>query len=304
MTAILTGRVILRRLAALRAALRRGQPPPVKLPPRGSYTPEQIAWLRREYPRQNGPEMTTAFNAHFGAARSAGAIRSVLRKHGIRSGRAGALPGTRLKLATPEQLAWLRREYPRQPQRALLAAFNARFGRQLSRDTLFKLLKRQRIRSGRSGCFSEGNVPANKGVQGWQAGGRSAATQFKPGNLSGRAAQLLAPIGTERKTADGYWRIKIAAAPYGTPGWWRNWKYKHILIWEQAHGPVPRGSVIAFRDGDTDNCTIGNLECVTRAEHAVRSKSGYYKLPLELRETGDLLVRLARARAAARRRAA
>ena len=210
-------------------------------------------------------------------------------------------PPPRRNTYTPEQLAWLRREYPRLSRRALTAAYNAKFGTEISHDSLVRLLKTQGIRSGRSGCFPKGHAPGNKGVKGWRAGGRSVATRFKPGHIGGIAAERLVPLGTDRKTADGYWRIKVAAAPYGTPGCWRNWKYKHVLTYEQAHGPVPRGSLITFRDGNRDNCALDNLECITRAEHAVRSKSGYYKLPPELRPTGALIARL-KLTAAERRR--
>lgn len=56
--------------------------------------------------------------------------------------------------------------------------------------------------------FKKGQVPANKGMKGVTYPG-CIATQFKPGNRSGRAAQNYQPIGTERISKDGYLERKI-----------------------------------------------------------------------------------------------
>lgn len=45
----------------------------------------------------------------------------------------------------------------------------------------------------------------------------------------------------------------------------------HRVRWEAAHGPVGQGGVLVFRDGDWCNCSVGNIERITRAQHALRS---------------------------------
>lgn len=38
-------------------------------------------------------------------------------------------------------------------------------------------------------------------------------------------------------------------------------------IWKQAHGAIPEGHVIAFKDYDPMNCKLDNLLCLSRADH-------------------------------------
>ena len=45
---------------------------------------------------------------------------------------------------------------------------------------------------------------------------------------------------------------------------------KHRWVWEQAHGPIPKGYNIMFRDGNRLNCSLDNLELVSRGEAARR----------------------------------
>ena len=45
-------------------------------------------------------------------------------------------------------------------------------------------------------------------------------------------------------------------------------KQKHRVVWEQAHGPIPEGYLVKFKDGNRMNCSIDNLYLVSRADHA------------------------------------
>lgn len=56
----------------------------------------------------------------------------------------------------------------------------------------------------------------------------------------------------------GYIRVTVA------PGQRR---LEHTLVWEQHHGPVPRGHHVHHRDGDKGNNAIENLELLTNSEH-------------------------------------
>lgn len=115
--------------------------------------------------------------------------------------------------------------------------------------------------------FEKGCVPWNKGRVGYQAGGRSAETHFRPGMRNGRAAKLWVPVGSYRIVADGILQQKVA----DTPGpYTLRWKPVHRLVWERAHGSVPRGHVVAFRQGrktvDPGRITLDALELVSRRE--------------------------------------
>lgn len=66
-------------------------------------------------------------------------------------------------------------------------------------------------------------------------------------------------IGTE-VTIDGYSKIKI-----GEPN---KWIFKHVQIYETHFGKLKKGLIVIFRDKNTQNFDIANLQAITRAEHA------------------------------------
>ena len=45
------------------------------------------------------------------------------------------------------------------------------------------------------------------------------------------------------------------------------WRPYHNYLWEQANGPIPKGSVVHHKDGDKAHNALENLECLTRGEH-------------------------------------
>lgn len=57
--------------------------------------------------------------------------------------------------------------------------------------------------------------------------------------------------------------------------------YKHIWIWEQKNGKVKKGYNVVFQNGDTQNCNIENLECISNAENMLRN-SPTHDYPKEL----------------------
>ena len=110
--------------------------------------------------------------------------------------------------------------------------------------------------------FVKGSEPANKGKRieefmsedGIKASSR---TRFKPGRMPHNTLA----IGTERVYADGYLWIKVNE---------RKRVQKHRYVWEQAHGKIPDGYLVAFRDGNRQNCDLSNLYLISRQESARR----------------------------------
>ena len=43
-----------------------------------------------------------------------------------------------------------------------------------------------------------------------------------------------------------------------------------VVVWEHAHGPIPHGWCLWFRDRNRRNCALTNLELITRAERCRR----------------------------------
>lgn len=109
-----------------------------------------------------------------------------------------------------------------------------------------------------------GNVPHNKGIKGWRAGGRSTETQFKPGQ---KPINTWKPIGHERIVDGGYLQRKMT----DTGDTRRDYVCVHHLIWIAANGPIPRGHIVVFRNGDKTDIRLENLELITKQENMKRN---------------------------------
>jgi hypothetical protein len=137
----------------------------------------------------------------------------------------------------------------------------------LQRALTLGLRKTQEYMAAHCHRFRPGQQPWNTGRDDFRPGGRSVETRFKPGELSGRAAQLVQPIGTLRIVAGNTLQRKVAETPGPNH---RRWRSVHELVWVEAHGPVPRGHVVVFRPGQNTTVeaeiTLDRLELVSRAE--------------------------------------
>ena len=114
--------------------------------------------------------------------------------------------------------------------------------------------------------YAKGHEPYNKGkreceFRSKEASERCATTQFKKGCQPHNAR----PVGYEhfRKQNDkGYIFIKVKEG--------EKMVMKHRWLWEQAYGPIPDDCNVVFRDGNSCNCVLSNLELVSRKEHCRR----------------------------------
>jgi hypothetical protein len=142
---------------------------------------------------------------------------------------------------------------------------------------------------GGSTRFQKGNAAWNKGTKGI-VGVQEAcrATQFKPGIRQGVAVKLYQPIGTERVSKDGYLERKTND---GLP-LQKRWRAVHLLVWEDANGPIPSGHKVSFKDGDKRNVCLDNLELLSNAEMMKRNTR--HNLPPEVNEVIQLRAVLTR----------
>lgn len=136
--------------------------------------------------------------------------------------------------------------------------------------------------------FAKGHVPANKGKkitifmspEGLE---RSKKTRFQKGNKP----KNYVPYGTKifRKDSEGryYWRIKLEGI---------GWKHLHVHLWEEHYGAVEKGKIIVFKDKNSSNCVIENLEAITRVENMRRNTIHQY--PEELKSIIKLNKKLNR----------
>jgi len=143
-----------------------------------------------------------------------------------------------------------------------LARLNRRLGRRLQKF-------------GRAYRFPPGHVPSTLGLRrpGW-APGRMRETQFQKGHQRNFTFE----IGALRLNADGIVDMKIRHAPGATA-----WRAFHRILWEDAHGPVPPGHIVRFRDGDRFNLDLDNFELIS-FENNMRRNS-IHNLPAPLKTT-------------------
>lgn len=148
-------------------------------------------------------------------------------------------------------------------------------------------LMRYNIKTGRTGRYEKGSIPANKGkVMPQWLRDKCAESWFK----KGRRPPNELPIGSRVFSKEGYLMEKVRD-DLGIRACDR-WRPVHQLLWEKERGPIPEGYVVTFLDGDITNITIENLALVSRRVHASMT---HYKLRFknaELTKAGIAMTKL------------
>jgi len=112
-----------------------------------------------------------------------------------------------------------------------------------------------------------GNVPPNKGKK--QTAYMSAesikktmATRFQkghqPSNTFKKNGIITVRHNYKRKGSNPYKYIRLGLG---------NWYPYHQHIYEKKHGKLPKGMVLRFKDGDSMNCKLTNLEVISRKKN-------------------------------------
>jgi len=119
--------------------------------------------------------------------------------------------------------------------------------------------------------FKKGHTPWNKGKKGICLGGQ--AGWFLKGHLPKNTKED--GVISIRKDSKGnfYKWIRITRA---------HWIPLHRHIWELSHGPIKRGFNIQFKDGDAMNCTLENLEIISKKQNMLRNT--YHQWPEDLQQ--------------------
>jgi hypothetical protein len=180
----------------------------------------------------------------------------------------------------PEQIAWLKANRYELNNVEIVARFNQTFGLNLITHQLTNACKSRGFKHKNTG-FTQGNKPWNTGLKG--VNGKSSTT-FKKGNHPFNTL----PVGSERITKDGYLEVKVAEP--------RKWEAKHRLVWQAVNGPIAKGDLVIFIGDNKLDCSIENLQMVTRGELAVLNRhEKYSKQSPEIRMALINLVRLEQA---------
>jgi hypothetical protein len=159
----------------------------------------------------------------------------------------------------------------------LTILFNDRFGMNISLEKMKSLMANRHINSGRTGYFPKGHEPWNYGTKGQGLTGANCGS-FEKGHTPANTR----PLYSERVSKDGHIEIKVPERNPHT-GCPTRFRHKHVWLYEQENGPVPKGHVVIFQDGDKRNFQPANLITVRRAELARLNQNGYTDAPAEIK---------------------
>lgn len=136
--------------------------------------------------------------------------------------------------------------------------------------------------------FPKGHVPANKGLRrpGWYAG-RMRETQFKKGEFPRNKDPEFYVLGALRVNTDGYIDMRTSFDPGA-----RGWTPLHRILWQDANGPIPKGHILRFKDGDKLNVCLENLLLISLADNA--RMNSIHRLPKPLVQVIQLQGQLKR----------
>jgi hypothetical protein len=90
------------------------------------------------------------------------------------------------------------------------------------------------------------------------------STQFKKGHAPKNTLYDNAVVKRRDKTGITYLYIRVSLAI---------WVPLQRYIWEQKNGPIPEGHNIVFKDRNTFNCNLDNLELVSNADLMLRNSA-------------------------------
>ena len=177
------------------------------------YTQEQVDWIGcnfAAYPTTK--TLTEAFNLQFGESRTESSVAQTAAR------RCGLKRRSRQRFSEEEN-DWLIENYSKTKAEFLTEKFCAKFGHKCKPRTII------------------GHCNIILGIQ-------SGRKNFPKGNIPWKVYD----VGRERKWNNGYTLVKISDKKTTRESKDRhdNWRFKHILIWEQHHGEVPKDHMVVF----------------------------------------------------------
>lgn len=234
------------------------------------WTETMITKLKREYPTKPTPELASELGKTVAAVKSKAAVLKI--KKIIFSNSS----------ITMAKEVYLKKHYANTRNADLSeilkvseAAISARaFKLGLKKEEAF-------IRKWTSKTyFKKGHTPANKGKKQTEymtpeAIAATAETRFKKGQVPHNALNDWEEVERRDKGGRVYTLIKVPKA--------RKLQYKHIWLWEKhTKQKLKKGYNIVFKDGNTQNICVENLECISNAE--LMRRNSYHNYPKELAE--------------------
>lgn len=139
-------------------------------------------------------------------------------------------------------------------------------------------------RTGEEFRFKKGQIPPNKGKKmSDEVYEKVYPSCFKKGHEPANTLYHGAITIRHEKSGRPYKYIRISNGV---------WKPYHQFIWEQERGKVPPRHCLWFKDGDSLNCVVENLEVITRGENAIRNKFKVHLMPKEIEDVIRMKIKL------------
>lgn len=166
-----------------------------------------------------------------------------------------------MKVYTDEMCEFIEKNVYGRSNKELTELFNKEFDVNFKCSQIKAYTSRKHLHNGFTGKFEKGHTSHNKGKKGIYYEGVE-RTWFKKGHVPINHKK----VGSIRKDVDGYLLKKVAEP--------RTWKFLHRLVWEECNGPIPKGYVVTFLDGNKENVDISNLELISQNENLILMRNG------------------------------
>lgn len=240
-----------------------------------NWTEDKVTFVRNNHLKLSGSDMAK----HLGC--DGGVVRRYLAANGLAMTKQQRyLLQAKKRVGktsfTPEEDQFIRDNYLNMPIKTLGAEINRSWTGIMRRLKILGLelpedVKKRNLEAGR---IQKGSTPPNKGkrqvdVYTPEQLERIRATQFKKGNEPHNTRSDGEISIRKDKSGLSYQYIRIKKA---------KWELLQRVIWEKHHGKIPAKHVVTFKDGNTMNCNIENLELLSMEENMLRN-SGPLNLP-------------------------
>lgn len=225
------------------------------------FTQEEKDFLIAFIPGHKEKEIAEAFNKRFNKQITTQRVHSFKSNNKIRSGTTNGLKTGSYSVWTKEIREFFYEYNPGHIATEMQQALFEKFGKKFTIGQITAFRKNHNLKCGVCTKYKKGNIPANTGKH-----GLAPEAFYRNTWRKGHVTWNKAVVGAETVTTDGYVKVKIAQPNV--------WAFKHTLIWEKENGKVPEGFIVVFKDGNKLNCTIENLDLISRAENAVINRCG------------------------------
>lgn len=230
-----------------------------------TWTDENIELLKENYVNMD----TNVLAQLLGKSRQA--VRDKANSLGIKRGRS--------KTWTQEENEYMRKHYPTTPIKECVDYLNRSeksiymqaklLGIKKDKDYLSSLFREKMNSVFVQNMYKKGNIPLNKGVpMSKEKYEKCKETFFKKGGDPPNTNPEGDGAVTFRRNKDWYcYNVRISKGV---------WIPLHRYVWQQVNGPIPKGFIVTFKNGDYRDCRIDNLELMSRADNMRRNSLHNY----------------------------